>query len=351
MNKKFLRHQKGITWVHGIIIVVVIAIVAAGVWLAIRKPPAPPSKELKVGVILPGTVTDYGWDYAPLIALNKLEADIPEVIVGHKFVELVEPAEAEGAIRDLMAAGYNWIWAWGFQYREAVAAAAVGAPEGTYFTINEGRPADAVSGKIDVIDEWPNKTAYLAGIVAASMSKTKKLGSVFGMETWHLVAAEVGFEAGAQAYDPAMTVDRVVVGGWADPEGGRHAAEALMAGGVDVILCQGDGTSLGVIEAVKSARTAGREVYYVGYPVDQSILAPGDVLTSLSYDYSGILKDQAQDIQTGNFGKGNYVIELGKGMELAPYYNFDEYVPSRAKTMIADARAKIIAGEIVVPHE
>jgi len=304
---------------------------------------------LKVGVILPGTVTDYGWDYAPLVALNELEyKELAIPITKHKFVELVEPAEAEGAIRDLIAVGYNWIWLWGFQYREAALAVAPDV-EGVYFMINEGKPEDAIPGKVDVIDEWPHKTAYLLGIVAASMSNTKKIGAVSGMESLHIVLGAAGFVAGAKAYDSTITFNNVYVGGWADPEGGRVAAESLMAVGVDVIYCQGDGTSLGVIGAVKTARDEGKDVHYIGYPVDQSMLAPGYVLTSIVYDYSDILKAQIQDIYAGEYGKGKYTIELGKGMEIASFFNFDPEVPERAKDMIAEARRKILSGEIVVP--
>lgn len=351
------RHfsTKGITTGQtAIIIIVIVLVIAAGTWAATRGPPGPAPgapTELKVGVILPGTVTDYGWDYAPLVALNKLETmELAIPITDHKFVELVEPGEAEGAIRDLIAVGYNWIWVWGFQYREAVAAVAPDE-EGVYFMINEGKPGDAISGKVDVIDEWPQKTAYLLGIVGAAMSNTKKLGGVLGMETLHLTLGEVGFEAGAKAYDPTVTYDHVIVGGWADPEGGRVAAETLIAAGVDVIFCQGDGTSLGTIEAVKTARDEGEDVHYIGYPVDQSILAPGYVLTSTVYDYSDILAAQVQDIYDGEYGKGEYTIELGKGMELASFYNFDPLVPQRAKDMIASAREDILNGTLVVPTE
>lgn len=337
-----------------VVAIIVIVVVVAAAALMMSGGPAGPAAgvptELKVGVILPGTVTDYGWDYAPLVALNKLETmNLPIRITSHKFVELVEPGDAEGAARDLVSVGYNWIWAWGFQYREAILAVASGTSQGVYFLINEGKAADAIPGKVDVIDEYPHKTAYLLGIIGASMSRTKKIGAISGMETLHIVMGEAGFKAGAQAYDPSITFDHIYVGGWADPEGGRVAAESLMAKGVDVIYCQGDGTSLGVIQAVKEARDAGKEVFYIGYPVDQSVLAPGYVLTSNVYDYSEILASMVNDIYSGTYGQGKYSIELGKGMEMAPFYNFDDQIPQRAKDMVAKAREDILSGKLVVP--
>lgn len=305
--------------------------------------------ELKVGLVLPGTVTDYGWDYAPIIALNSLESAMSDVVVSHRYAELVAPADAEGVMMDLIAAGYNWIWVWGFQYREAVAAVAKKAGRDIYFTINEGRPEDIVPRRVEVIEEFPQGTAYLAGIVAASVTKTGMLGGALGMTSLELEMIEAGFMAGAKAYKPSIKYRRVIVGSWADPEGGRRGAQALLKAGVDVIICMGDGTSLGVIEAVRQARSEGKNVYYIGYPVDQSILAPGIVLTSLRYDYLDIMTKQAQDILKGQFGKGGYVMELGRGIELAPFYNFDSEVPGDAKALVVKSRKQILEGKIKVP--
>jgi basic membrane lipoprotein Med (substrate-binding protein (PBP1-ABC) superfamily) len=62
-----------------------------------------------------------------------------------------------------------------------------------------------------------------------------------------------------------------------------------------------------------------------------------------------ILKAMVEDIYAGKYGQGKYTIELGKGMELAPFYNFDPIVPKKAKEMIREVREKILKGEIVVP--
>jgi basic membrane protein A len=307
--------------------------------------------ELKVGLILPGTVTDFGWDYSPIIALNDIEAKMSDVVVEHRYAEIVSPADAEGVMMDLISAGYNWIWAWGFQYTDAVVAVSKKVGKDIYFTINEGNPSDIVRGRIEVIEEFPEGTSYLAGIIGASVSKRGRVGGVHGMANVVMEMAEAGFEAGAKAYNPRATYKQIYVGAWGDPEGGRRAAEALLKTGIDVIFCIGDGTSLGVIEAIKQARAQKKDVYYIGCYVDQSVLAPGNVLTSVKYDYSDILMQQANDILNGRFGKGGYVIELGKGIELAPYYNFDKQIPENAKEMVARARRQIIAGSLKVPRK
>lgn len=307
--------------------------------------------ELKVGIILPGAVTDYGWDYAPVLALNELEADYPKVLKGHRYAEIVSPADAEGVIMDLVASGYNWIWGWGFQYKEACYAVAKKV-DNVYFTISEGVPADVLPGRIDVIDDLPENTSYLAGIVGGAMSKTGKVGGVHGMANVILERAEAGFEAGAKAYNPRIRYRQIYVGAWGDPEGGKRAAEALFKTGVDVLLCIGDGTSLGVIEAVKQARAQGKDVHYIGFYVDQSILATGNVLTSVIYDYSKPFEQQLEDILNGRFASGKYYsLELGKGMYLAPFYNFDNQVPQKAKDMIEAAQADILSGKLKVPYK
>ena len=345
--------MKGKTAAIVIVVIVIIAVAAVAALTMTGRPAGPAAgapKELKVGVLLPGTVTDFGWDYAPQLAMTDLKASkLPIPITANKFVELVDPAGTEGAIRDLMSVGYNWIWAWGFQYAEAVQAVAKTAPSGVYFLINEGVPANAIKGQVEIIDEYEQQTAYLAGIIGGSMSITKKVGVISGSESLQIVEGEAGFKAGANAWDSAITFDHVYVGNWGDPQGGRTLAESLIAKGVDVIYCQGDGTSLGVIEAVKAARDQGKQIFYIGYPVDQSVVAAGNVLTSVVYNYTPDLTAMVQDIASGNYGSGKYQMTLGSGMELALFYNFDSQVPQKAKDMVAQARVDILAGKITVP--
>lgn len=310
--------------------------------------------EVKIGVVLPGAVTDSGFDYAAVLATDKLEADYPDVIKGHRYAEFVSPADAEGAIMDLIASGYNWIWGWGFQYKEACVAAAKKV-DNVYFSIAGGVPADILPGRIDIIEDLGENTGYLAGIVAGAMSKSGKTGGVHGSECSIVDRVEAGFQAGAKAYNSRTSYRQIYVGAWGDPEGGKRAAEALLKTGVDVILCVGDGTSLGVIEAVKQARAQGKDVHYIGCYVDQSVLSIGNVLTSIIYDYAKPLSGQIQDIVDGRFARGKangktYTIELGKGMYLAPFYNFDSQVPQKAKDMIEAAQGNLLSGKLKVPY-
>lgn len=47
----------------------------------------------------------------------------------------------------------------------------------------------------------------------------------------------------------------------------------------------------------------------------------------------------------------SYSIELSKGMELAPFYNFDSQVPDKAKDMLIKARMDILNGKLKVPYK
>lgn len=306
--------------------------------------------ELEVGLILPGTVTDFGWDYAPVLALNGLEADFSDVLIGHKYAEIVSPADAEGVMMDLIASGCNWIWAWGFQYADACKAVSEKVGEGVYFSIAGGTEADIWPGRIENIDDFPEGTGYLAGIIAASISKTGKLGGVHGSLSASISYAEAGFVAGAKAYNPLATYQNVYVGSWGDPEGGRRAADIMLkSADIDVVFCVGDGTSLGVVQAVQQARARGEDVHYIGCYVDQSVLSFGNVLTSLEYDYYPVFSGQINDILEGKFAKSQkYAMQLGQGVELSPFYNFDSVIPDKAKEMIRQARKDILDGKLIV---
>ena len=47
----------------------------------------------------------------------------------------------------------------------------------------------------------------------------------------------------------------------------------------------------------------------------------------------------------------SYSIELSKGMELVPFYNFDSQVPDKAKDMLIKARMDILNGKLKVPYK
>ena len=97
--------------------------------------------------------------------------------------------------------------------------------------------------------------AYLAGVLAATMSQTGILGMVISADTpsWH--KANGGFVAGAQSVNPDIQFLLAQIGedAYADAEAGNRTTAQVIAGGADIVFGQGDGSSFGMMQAVETA--------------------------------------------------------------------------------------------------
>ncbi|GHV32022.1 BMP family ABC transporter substrate-binding protein [Spirochaetia bacterium] len=144
--------------------------------------------------------------------------------------------------------------------------------------------------------------AYMAGHVAALVSQASDPRSAMRVG---LVAAQEypamnniilpGYRDGAQAVNPAFTVDFRLVGNWFDAERGAEIAEDMILGGVKVILCIAGGANEGVL---KAASERGAKV--VWFDINGYSLHPGTVVGSAT-----LHQEQAAYEQTVRYLAGN----------------------------------------------
>lgn len=120
--------------------------------------------------------------------------------------------------------------------------------------------------------------AYLLGIMAGSLSETKRVGSVGAIDIPFLHRYTDSFALGAQSVDPSITDTQVWIGGdnpFSDPARAKEQALAVAAQGADHIFAVGAGSNGGIFEA---AAEAGFLSY--GVDVNQCPDAPGHIVDS-----------------------------------------------------------------------
>ena len=88
-------------------------------------------------------------------------------------------------------------------------------------------------------------------MIAASLSKSGKLGVVSGSDDPTVNAADNGWGQGAVSVNPDVSVEFGVAGSYEDPAKGKEIALAMASRGVDVISTEAAKTQLGVIEGAK----------------------------------------------------------------------------------------------------
>ncbi len=226
----------------------------------------------------------------------------------------------------------------GFQFTDASRAWAKANPDIRFFTLEQ-----ADFGLLNACDVVmvPYGASYLAGVMAANMTETGRIGAVAGAPVSVIDPFVEGFRAGAEAYDPLVNVTVLYVGesfeGFGMPERAGALTRELRAGGVDIILMIAGSSNAGIVDA---ARETG-DVYLIGEDTDQSYLAPNLVVASVVKEIDAIVYHAVENEIMGRFAPGQEVWTLedgGTGLFISP--RFEEHA-----RVVADWRERAIAAE------
>ena len=194
-------------------------------------------------------------------------------------------------------------------------------------------------------DFMPNQASYLAGIVAAGVSKTHVIGFVGGLNVPLIQAFLAGYQAGARSYDPKVRVRVAYTGSGTDQSKGKVAALQEINAGADVVYAAAGASGLGALAAADQ-----RHVYSIGVDTDQNFVHPHSVLTSVVKHVEAAIASAIEDAAAGKFKAGTKLWDLKNGgVGLAPYHALANVVPARVKAAVARARERIISGQITVP--
>lgn len=222
--------------------------------------------------------------------------------------------------------------------------------------------AEETGGRVAIVDS-PNKLkagrvadytlsghegAYLAGIVAARMTRTRTVAIVVSGEPPAWNAQSFGFASGVRATDPGIKVRYAVIGpaAYSDAAGAKRVTDAVIAAGADVVFGQGNGASFGMLQAVDTARPAGGgKVWFIDVIGDKSSLDAAHLLTSVVWDYSGVFASMIADIRADRFGTHDYHLNLASdSIRLLQTPNIPPAVWNEAMA----ARTAIVSGALKV---
>ena len=126
---------------------------------------------------------------------------------------------------------------------------------------------------------WADSDAgmYLAGVTAAHVSKSGKLGFQGGFQIPQLMRSVNAFTLGAQSVNPKITTTVVWNGGWWEPQKETEATNAFADLGIDVIAEQVD-SPITIAQAAEK-----RGIFMIGKDVDIHDRAPKAIITGVSW--------------------------------------------------------------------
>ncbi len=328
--------KKGII---GLIAVIVIIVAVAGVCVLALSPAPAPTKKVKVAIVMSSPVADMGWNAMAYEGLLYIEKNLG---VETAYSESVSDADQERVIRDYAAAGYNLIIGHGFQFQNALFAVAKDYPN-TAFAWADGYET---AHNLAVYAVLAHESGYLAGMLAAGMSKTGIIGAHGGEPVPDVVRIIEGYKLGAKAVNPDIRVLTTYLGTWIDTGKAKEATLAMIDSGADIISHNSGGASFGGIEACKE-----RGIYQIGDTADQHELAPDTMLTSVLMYHATPIIAMTEDLINGEFGGKFYTYSLvDGGSDIAPYYDLESVIPADLRATIKQAKDDIISGALIVPN-
>jgi basic membrane protein A len=299
-------------------------------------PAATSAPTLKIALLTSGPVTDEGWNQLAYEGLQGMKAKGFTVA----NTENVAQADQASLIENYVNQGFNVIFGHGFEYGDALKAAAAKHPN-AYF-IQTGGIATGPNLKSYVFK--PGEGGYVAGVLASKMSKSGKWGFVGAKKIPTIEADELSYEQAIKAAKPDASIVAAYSGDWTDINTAHEAALAQISAGVDFILANGDNANVGAINAIKEK---GPNVLVIGWTLDQSHLAPNNVAMSIVQRVDVLLQLAIADIQAGNFKGGNVVVGFKEGIsDISP---FGPMVPADVQAAVKQAVADLKAGKVTLP--
>jgi basic membrane protein A len=320
--------------------VAVLALVGAGTAYATGALHA--GQVTKVGFASPAKQSDYGWNQQGYRAARGAAAS-----AGAKFQALTNIGydKTDVVLRQLAQGGASFIIAHASGY-DTVAmriARQYKVPVMTYDV-----PSNLAKGLASYIVTSSQQGSYLAGILAARMTKTHKVGIIISASDPNWYKMSGGFAAGFRSVDKNSRIFFATISptGYDDAAGGKRVANSVIAQGADVIFAMGDNASFGYLQAIETAKP-GHKVWFIGDIGDMTPIDKKHVfLSSVLWSFDATFKQAIKDIEAGTYGTHGYDLNLKNGgISLLK----TGYIPAKTWAEITAARAKILSGSIKVP--
>jgi len=293
----------------------------------------------KVALVLPGSADDKGFNQTAYEALAVLES---EFNAGTAYSENTAVSEFEQAFRDYAEQGYDIIIGQGFEFGDVTMKVAPDYPDTVFLVTNnpdvKGDNAQGLQPK-----SW--EAAYLAGVAAATVSQSGKIGGIAGFEFPVIVAQMEAFKLGARSVDPDIDVTLSYLGSFEDVEKAKETARAMISDGVDVLYHIADAAGLGVIQAAQESG-----IRAIGWGKDQNDVAPDTVFTSQIVDQTKMIVEGVRSVEEGTFdGKPRFFGLDSPVLGLAPIRALPDDLAAEVQTAVDQAKQAILDGEVEVP--
>jgi basic membrane protein A len=341
----------------------VLLVVAGLVLSACQAPAAAPAKKMKVGLVTDvGGVNDKSFNQSAWAGVQKAAS---EAGLDAKFIESKQPTDYEKNIDQFATENYDAIVTVGFLMGDATAAKAKQYPnikfaiiDNAYFPTKDSPScpdtvkdcyADGGLKNVTSLMFQEDQVGYLAGVLAAGMSKTGTVCTVSGMEIPPVVRFVTGFQTGAKWVNPNIKTLNVYIPSFTDPVKGKETGASMIGQGCDVVFGVGGNTGNGGLLAAKE-----KGLPAIGVDVDQYNTYPevkDALISSAAKNVDVAVYNWLKSLAGGSAKAGVVTANLGNGgVGLAPYHDWESKIPDSVKAKVQEAVNGLKSGTLTTGY-
>lgn len=294
----------------------------------------------KVALLTPGEVSDSGWNAMAFNGLQSVKKDLNAEIAN----KVSSGDKIKEDMRTYAQQGYNLVFGHGFEYNDPAIAVAKDFPKTVFVSSSGGKTADNVGAFRFYLEEG----FYLAGVMAAKMSKTGTIAEVGGVANIPSIESTFhAFDAGAKSVKPGIKILKVYCNDFSDQAKAKQATETVIAQGADFIIHQANNAAQGVFDAAKE-----KGVYAFGANADQNSNQAGSVIASATIVADPAFTELAKQVQAGTYKGSITAFGMDKGaIDFVINPALKAKVPADVVKLIDDTKAAIKAGKVDVPKD
>jgi basic membrane protein A len=277
-------------------------------------------------------------------AYNGAEMFKKEAGIDYLEFEVTNESQREQSLRKLAQRGATVIVATGFAQAPALKTVAAEFPDVKFTLIDD--VVDLPNVQSIIFKE--HEGSFLVGVLAATASKTGKVGFVGGMDIPLIRKFACGYVQGAKYANPNAQVFENMTGttgdAWNDPTKGGELARSQFDRGADVVYAAAGGTGLGVYQAAKDSGKLA-----IGVDSNQNYIHPGTMLTSMLKRVDLAVYNAFKTAQDGTWKPGVQILGLAEdGVGWALDDNNKALITPDMQAKVEQAKKDIIAGTIQV---
>jgi basic membrane protein A and related proteins len=333
--------MRKLSFLFALLLVAAIGVTACGP--AATPTPVASAQPFRVAVVMPSAINDAAFSQSMYDALTLVQQQMGADKFEFKYSDnqfVVDDAAA--AIRDYATQGYDLVIAHGSQYGSSLETIAPDFPNTSFAW---GTTVDTFTDKginnVFAYEARAEEGGYVAGVVAAMLSKSGIVGVIGPIETGDAKLYVDGFTAAFNATNPNGEVKTTWTGSFSDVGLASQAATTEVNAGADVLT----GTAQMVTGAIGVAKD--NNIPWFGTQSNQTSLGPSIVVASQVYHWEVVLNQMIPLIQSGTLGGQSFAINLKNGGEVVEF-NPEFQLPADVKAAADQTIQGISDGSITI---